>query len=262
MPDTLNVPPPETPPVATAPPAETPLIAGKFKTVGDLESAYKSLEAKLGKPAEPPPAPVAAPAPAPAAATAPVQSFVDQLLTKAGLDGVALTNAFATDGKLNEAQYAALLSQGVDQATADRHLGGVVATGTLAQAAQDRVKDEATALAGGEVQLDTVLKWAASSLTTQQLETYNASAKNPATAMAAFQGVLDAYGKANGTVRSPLVVGTQTSTAGSVAPFETRIEYIKAQREARAKYGDAQSSPEFRARLLATSKLNPGALNS
>jgi hypothetical protein len=172
--------PPAAPPAL---PSET-MLAGKFKTPEDLakgygelakhlgldgvvqttfatpaeqEAAYKKLETKLG--AKPAAAPPAAPPAPPAPPVAPPNS-VDEVVQRAGLDPLAVAAAFAKDGKLSDADYAALAKASggfLSPKVIDQFIGNQLAT---AAKAQEQYKAQAVAIAGGETQLNTLLAWA------------------------------------------------------------------------------------------------------
>lgn len=157
------------------------LLAGKYKTKedlhkaiislvekqhGDLEAYYKSLESNLGRsedtPPETPPDPTTPPTPEKTELPADVNAIV----SKAGLDGDALADEFATTGKLSDESYAKLEAAGYPQPVVDQYLAGQVA---LMQTFNQQVFDAA----GGEAQYTKMVQWAKTGLATDEIQAFN-----------------------------------------------------------------------------------------
>lgn len=205
-------PPAEAPAEAASPPAETPGAvrieskgvsatadtatiaeitpkkwAGKFDSPEALESAYAEAQKLIG------------------------QRRIDSpeaLAEKAGVKLEELTTAYMADGKLPLAAVEALEKAGIGRAFAERIVQGEAARVRYAQGEVERVVQQVTEIAGGAVQRDTVLNWAASSLPKADIEKMNSRLNDPAQAVSAIRELMFMHQQAVGAGKArPLVSG-------------------------------------------------------
>lgn len=205
-------PPAEAPAEAASPPAETPGAvrieskgaaatadmatiaeitpkkwAGKFDSPEALETAYAEAQKLIG------------------------QRRIDSpeaLAEKAGVKLEELTTAYMADGKLPLAAVEALEKAGIGRAFAERIVQGEAARVRYAQGEVERVVQQVTEIAGGAVQRDTVLNWAASSLPKADIEKMNARLNDPAQAVSAIRELMFMHQQAVGAGKArPLVSG-------------------------------------------------------
>lgn len=164
-------------------------VPAKFvnATTGEVDvqallASYTELEKKLGQPAAKPadPADPAAPAAAakPADPAAPLKleipegvDPVSHVVTQAGLDANALAAKVTKDGKLDDADYAAIEKLGIPRALIDQHVALVKANVEAAQAAN---MTTAMGMFGGEQQTRDALDWAAANLPAEEAARLNA----------------------------------------------------------------------------------------
>lgn len=205
-------PPAEAPAEAASPPAETPAAvrieskgvsatadaatiaeitpkkwAGKFESPEALEQAYAEAQKLIG------------------------QRRIDSpesLADKAGVKLEELTAAYMADGKIPPTALEALEKAGIGRAFAERIVQGEAARVKYAQGEVDRVVQQVTEIAGGAVQRDTVLNWAAASLPKADIEKMNARLNDPQQAVSAIRELMFMHQQAVGSGKArPLVSG-------------------------------------------------------
>lgn len=275
---------PATTPPATPTPEAAPLIAGKFKTVEDLATAYKALETKLGQrpaPVEPKPEPSSTVIPtiittpttetgvqtaAPGQTVAAAEGFIATVLAKANLKGEELLRKFATDGQLDPDDYQKLNQQNVTRKDVDTLLRAQAAEIKATEEYRQASQAEAVQIAGGTQQLSTLMQWAGSpdsGLTSVQLEHLNRGLAKRETLGGALRELANLYGAKHGTAaEQPLFTASAMASSGAVAHFETGHERRAARDAAELKYGEGNwhKDPVFVARLQRTKMVNPSAL--
>lgn len=204
------------------------LLAGKYKTPGELEKAYKELEQRLGKPKEETPAKaetVAAPTtleiPKPEAAPA-------------ALDLTEFTAELSKDGKLSDASLKKLAGRGIS-----KDIAQVYVEGLKAQAAQFTSK--MAERVGGNEELTKVLQWAGTSLSEAERTAVNASLRsgNEVQAGLALDALKMRYAAANGT--DPQLVSGQAASRSSdgVQPYADDDEMVKDMSDKKYKTSEA-----------------------
>ena len=140
-------------------PSEAPkekLLAGKYKTVEELEKGYTEIQKLMSgkKPAEPVTDP-ATPPPDPAA-----------VVEKAGLDMAVLNKEFADTGALSDASLKALEGVGISKEVVDTYIAGQ-------QALVEREVAKVHDLVGGKDNYDGMMKWAALNVPAGEAEAFN-----------------------------------------------------------------------------------------
>lgn len=149
------------------------LYAGKYKSVEEMEAAYKALEAKLG-----------APAPKPEEGEkgddeAPAEEEAREALTVAGLDMGEFEAEFAKDGKLSDDSYKKLAAAGFPKAAVDAYIRGrqaevdSKASDDLALKQADASIKEIHDSVGGKDEYTKMVKWAAQNLSQPEQATYD-----------------------------------------------------------------------------------------
>lgn len=170
-------------------PARPEWLPEGFETPEDLAKAYDAL--KLGKEAATDEAEVE-----PEAKT----EEEPKELPAGFVDVKAVSAEWDEKGELSEATYADLAAKGYDKTIVDQYIAGQTA---LADAATRRLNEAA----GGKENLERMFAWASTSLTAEQIGTYNASFAN-ADVNAAALAIADLKSKyegANG--REPKLLG-------------------------------------------------------
>jgi len=95
---------------------------------------------------------------------------VDSLLTNAGLTRDGLSSELDT-GSLSAATYAALAKQGVDQATVDQYVSGMVASSAAKTAEYETAV--ITSVVKDAAEYQRLVTWASSTLTKAEIDSYN-----------------------------------------------------------------------------------------
>lgn len=161
--------------------------AGKFDSPEALEKAYAEAQALIGSRRIDSP---------------------EALAEKAGIKLEELTTAYLADGKLPVAAVEALEKAGIGRAFAERIVQGEAARVKYAQGEVERVVQQVTDIAGGAVQRDTVLNWAASNLPKAEIERMNGRLNNPEEAVSAIRELMFMHQQAVGSGKArPLVSG-------------------------------------------------------
>jgi hypothetical protein len=151
---------------------------------------------------------------------------VDEILTAAGLKADELGAQWATEGKLTDEQYAALKAKGIPKGVVNQHMQAAqLAYTTTMQTAQS----QATQIAGGEQQLETLRQWAASNMP-EYLKPLNEQVRtNPALYPQLMEGIKTAYSMKHGA--GSLVTGTSARPAASaftgVKEFEQALSRVR-----------------------------------
>ncbi|MEY9719282.1 hypothetical protein ABIA22_001772 [Sinorhizobium fredii] len=206
-----------------APPAaERPTwLPEKFKSVEDMAAAYAELEKKVG-------APVEEPKPEgeeqPKTEEEKTEEKKDEEVP-AKVDINAISEEFSKDGKLSDATYADLESKGFDRATVDQYIAGQSA---LAELATQRI----TTAAGGKESMDRMFAWASTSLTADEINTFNASFANADVnaAVLAMEQLKGKYEASNG--KDPQLLGGKPPGT-AVDTFASWAEVTEAMNDSR-----------------------------
>ena len=228
---------------AALPPVERPAwLPEKFKTVEDMATSYKALEAKQSgaTPAADPVVPVVPPVVPPVVdplAIPPADAAA--VVQKAGLDMAALNAEFAASGTLSADSYEKLSAVGFDKAAVDNYVAGQQA---LVSQFQNEVM---SATPGGPAKYGEMVEWAKANLTDVQIAAYNTavSTGNKDQAKLAVAGLGASFTAAVGN--EPALLGGRTNGA-SADVFESIAQMKVAMSDKRYK-----SDPAYRAAVSA-----------
>ena len=142
-------------------------------------------------------------------------------------DMEALTQEYAETGGLTDASYKTLADAGISRDYADTYIAGVKALG-------DQIGNEVRSSVGGKEEYSSMVEWAKTNYTDQQIQAYDQSVNsgNVNTAMIAAKGLRADYQGA---------VGKEGTTYGGESPtsitsdnaFRSNAEVVKAMRDPR-----------------------------
>lgn len=170
----------------------------KFRSAEDMATAYAALEAKIGAPKEEPAADADK---AKEGEEKPEEKKDGAEEPKKASEVVAsLNDRFSANGKLSDEDYELAESIGHDRATVDAFIAGQTA---LAELATQRI----TTAAGGKDSMERLFAWASTSLSADEIGTFNSSFANSDVnaAVIAMEQLKSKYETANG--KDPKLVG-------------------------------------------------------
>ena len=231
------------------------LLAGKYKNAEELESAYLSLQKKLGRNEE--------------------EEYdyeesdegyaeeegsdeeVSEYAPAINLINEASDEYYANDGALSEetiSRFTEMSSQDLVNAYMEMYESGQInqAQPQAAEMSDAQVNSVMNA-AGGESNYNQIVEWAASNLSDRQIDAFDSvvDSGNPAAIGIAFQGLQSAYQEANG-YEGRMLQGRAPSSAGET--FRSQAELVAAMGDPRY-----DNDPAYRADVVA--KLNNSDLN-
>lgn len=238
-------------------PSEGELLAGKYKSVEELEKAYKELQTKLGQGAKAAPASTEADeddqseaeqaddiTEAPAGNAKEIYGeFIGSRLEEANIDFSSMADRWTQTGKLDDGDYGQLEEAGFTRDMVDAYLAGL--NYKAAQDSQLTVK-EITAIKeqyGGEAQYNAMIQWAADNLPKDEQEAFNQVVNTQPLNVAklAIAGLHAKYTAAEG--REPRLIGGKASKS-SGEKFESTAQLVAAMSDPRY-----QADPAFRAKV-------------
>ena len=230
------------------------LLAGKYKNAEELESAYLSLQKKLGRNEE---------------EYDYEESDEGYEEEEEGSDeevsdyapAISLINEasdeyYANNGALSEetiSRFTEMSSQDLVNAYMEMYENGQVNNQAPAQELSEAQVNSVMNAAGGEANYNQVIEWAASNLGDRQIDAFDSvvDSGNPAAIGIAFQGLQAAYQEANG-YEGRMLQGRAPSSAGEV--FRSQAELVAAMGDPRY-----DNDPAYRADVV--EKLNNSDLN-
>lgn len=182
------------------------LLAGKYKTPAELETAYKALEAKLGQ------TPVAV---KPVEA-APVVADLSIPEANAGVDYTALEKEYAESGDLSEDTRAALTAQGIPEAMIEQHLSGL-------DASADAYRAGLVSEVGGDAAYTELVTWAKTNLSEEDIVAYDEAVNSGdvARAKAAASGLKARHASTEGV--TPNLIGGE-NVEGVGGAYQSRVQ--------------------------------------
>jgi hypothetical protein len=228
------------------------LLAGKYKNAEELESAYLSLQKKLGRNEE--------------------EEYeegeegyreeeesdeeVSEYAPAISLINEASDEYYANNGALSEetiSKFTEMSSQDLVNAYMEMYESGQVGQAAQAQELSEAQVNSVMNAAGGEANYNKVIEWAASNLGDRQIDAFDSvvDSGNPAAIGIAFQGLQSAYQEANG-YEGRMLQGRAPSSAGEV--FRSQAELVAAMGDPRY-----DTDPAYRADVV--EKLNNSDLN-
>ena len=203
------------------------LLAGKYKSAEELESAYLSLQKKLGQTEE---------------EEVDYESTDEGYEEEEGSDEEVseyapavnlITEAseeyYANDGQLSEEtieSFSSMSSQDLVNAYLEIQAKNPQAPAQSYELSEAQVNSVMNA-AGGEQNYNSVIEWAASNLTERQVDAFDSvvDSGNPAAINIAFQGLQSAYNDANG-YEGRMIQGKAPSSSGD--NFRSQAELVAA----------------------------------
>ena len=228
------------------------LLAGKYKNAEELESAYLSLQKKLGKSEEEydyeesdEGYEVEEESDEEVSDYAPAISLIND----------ASDEYYANNGALSEetiSKFTEMSSQDLVNAYMEMYETGQVGQAQNVELSDAQVNSVMNA-AGGESNYNQVIEWAASNLGDRQIDAFDSvvDSGNPAAINIAFQGLQSAYNEANG-YEGRMLQGRAPSSAGET--FRSQAELVAAMGDPRY-----DNDPAYRADVV--EKLNNSDLN-
>lgn len=197
---------------------EERMLAGKYKSVEELEKAYEHLQTKLGKPEENEVTETETPEETPTEAS---REDAEELVSNTGIDYSALEDEYAELGGLSEETYAQLEAAGIPQTMVDAYIAGQEA---VTQNTINRMYD----ITGGEAEYKEMVQWAEDNLSESQINAFNESLTSEAQTEFAIQGLYAQYKADQGP---NLVKGnvSNSSTRGFASKQEMMAEMANPQ---------------------------------
>ena len=228
--------------------AEEPLYAGKYKTIEELEKAYKQLQADYTKRNQ-----------QPQEVTIPTEANKTQSTTTeegntATIDFDALYQEYNIKGDLSEQTYESLASKGFSKQAVDTYINGVKAN-------IDNVNRTIfESFGGSQENFQEAANWASENLSEREIKSLNKmlTSQDLSEVRIASEALQAKYSKANlnnnNNKPNKLVQSTRTASGSSNETFKSRWEAQQAMRDPR--YGKDSRYTDAVALKLARSKFN------
>ena len=213
-------------------PAE--LLAGKYKSVQDLEQAYKELQAKLsrGETIEPEGSDEEAEEPEDEEATTGSAreiygDLIGGKLDEAGIDFGDMNTRWQQSGTLESEDYDQLAEAGFSRDMVDAYLSGLQYKAAQDTALTTKEVTSIKASLGGEAEYNKMIEWAGSNLAPDEVEGFNQIINTqPMSAVKmAISGLHARYTAAEG--REPKLIGGR-APKGNTDKFESTAQLVEA----------------------------------
>ena len=226
------------------------LLAGKYKSAEELESAYLSLQKKLGKEEED-----YEESDEGYAEEEESDEEVSDDAPAVSLINEASEEYYANDGSLSEEtiqKFSEMSSQDLVNAYLEIQAKNPQANLQAVEMSEAQVNSVQNA-AGGEANYNRVVEWAASNLPDAQIDAFDSvvDSGNPAAIGIAFQGLQSRYDEANG-YEGRMLQGKPAGNKNDI--FRSQAELVAAMGDPRY-----ENDPAYRADLI--EKLNQSDLN-
>lgn len=234
---------------------EAPLLAGKYKSVDELEKAYKELQSKFGKRAtEEAPAPeveaeegddVEEPEADTRSAKEIYGDLIGSKLEEAGIDFSDMNTRWQQSGELTADDYTALEGAGFTRQMVEAYLNGLNYQAAKDSALSLQQVNEVKAQFGGEEGYGRMMAWAQANLSAEEQDAFNNLIETqPMSAVKlAVAGIHSRYTAAEG--REPKLLGGRSPRSeGDV--FESTAQLVEAMSDPKYK-----SDPAFRRKVEA-----------
>jgi hypothetical protein len=233
---------------------EGQLLAGKYKSVQELEKAYKELQSKLGQGTKPAPAAAEADAdeqaeaeesdevaePAAGNAREIYGDFIGSRLEESNIDFSSMADRWSQSGTLDDGDYSQLEEAGFTRDMVDAYLSGL-----NYKAAQDSqlTTKEITSIKeqyGGEAQYSAMIEWASQNLEKEEIDAFNQVVNTQPLNVAklAIAGLHAKFTAAEG--REPRLIGGKAPKSTG-EKFESTAQLVAAMSDPRY-----QSDPAYR----------------
>ena len=217
------------------------LLAGKYKNAEELESAYLSLQKKLGQDEEPD---------YEESDEGYEEEESDEEYEEApavSLINEASEEYYANDGQLSEdtiSRFSEMSSQDLVNAYLEIQANNPQAPQQSVELSESQVNQVQNA-AGGEANYNAVIDWAAQNLNDEAINAFDSvvDSGNPAAINIAFQGLQAEYNEANG-YEGRMLQGKPASSTGDV--FRSQAELVAAMGDPRY-----DTDPAYRADVVA-----------
>lgn len=227
-----------TPPAKTERPAHVPekfwdAEKGEIR-VDELAKSYTALESgKTKKDGEQDP---------PAGTSTDNATKSAAALAEVGLDYSKFVDNYLANGKLSDADYAAMEAKNIPRAVVDAHIETQVA---LAKREADDIRTDVFSVAGGEEGYGKMTAWMAANMSKAELVAYNSTmdSQDIGQIKLAVQGVFSKFSATQGS-DPKLVEGNRSETQGDV--YESTQQLT-----ADMKKPEYQKDPAFRAKVQA-----------
>lgn len=237
---------------------EPSLLAGKYKSVEELEKAYKELQSKLGKPREQQADEVDAvddsepddqeqdeEAEEPEAQSAKeiYGDFIGGRLEEAGIDFSEMNTRWQQSGELTSDDYQALEGAGFNRQMVDAYLAGINFQAAKDSALSMQQINDVKATVGGEQEYAQMMEWAAGNLSQEEITAFNEIINTqPMSAVKlAVAGIQSRYTAAVG--REPKLLGGRTARRSSDV-FESTAQVVEAMSDPKYK-----TDPAYRKKI-------------
>lgn len=193
----------------------------KFDTVEAFRESYAELESKLGADTIPTKEEPAKADEGKADDVNPIQAAED-----AGVDVGAISDAYARDGEISEANYAALDAAGFGREVVDSYIDGQNAQAEL-------YRSDLLSVVGGEDGFASVSEWAGQNLTESELAAFNeaVSSDNVDTAKLALSGLQARFTAEKGRPPTQTIEGTKSESVSGA--YDTWAQVTKDMRDTR-----------------------------
>lgn len=202
----------------------------KFKSVEDLAKAYTELEKKLGQPKQTEETKEEenkqSDSKEPEDGEKTDEKPEDQTEAPKTHDLSKFSEEWVEKGELSENSYKELQKLGYPQEFVDTYIEGF-------QAIQDRQVGEVYKTVGGEENYKAMTEWASANLPENEVASYDniITGNDPSQTKLAVKGLWAQYTEANG--KQPKLIGGSQSGVGSVTPFRSTAEVVKAMSDPR-----------------------------
>jgi hypothetical protein len=216
---------------------EGELLAGKYKSVEDLERAYKELQTKLSRGES------ADPVPEDSSATDDDESeeedkpdgnareiygdFIGGKFEEAGIDFQDMNVRWQQTGTLESGDYDQLAEAGFNREMVDAYLSGLQYKSTQDTALSVKEVASIKESLGGEAEYNKMIEWAAANLSTDEVEGFNQiiNTQPMAAVKMAITGLHARYSAVEG--REPKLIGGR-APKGSTDKFESTAQLVAA----------------------------------
>ena len=193
--------------------SEETLYAGKYKSIEEMEKAYKELESKLGANNDNADEPQnKEPETEQGNEVTNSQDEAKEVLQEKGLDYSSLETEFNENGSLSEDTYQSLSDKGIPKEMVDAYIAGQ-------QAIAEQTAAKLMSAAGGEQGYNEMISWASENLSETEISAFNSSLSNDAQAEFAIQGL---YARFKSQQAPQLVKGQ--ANASSTAGYASKAE--------------------------------------
>jgi hypothetical protein len=233
---------------------EAPLLAGKYKSVDELEKAYKALQSKLGQPKQPAEVdnevdneqPEADEEEAPARSAKEIYGeAIGTKLEEAGIDFSDMNTRWQQSGELSTDDYTALEGAGFSKQMVEAYLNGLNYQAAKDSALTMQQVADVKSQFGGEEEYGRMMAWAQSNLSAEEQDAFNTliNTQPMSTVKLAVAGIHSRYTAAEG--REPRLLGGRSPRSeGDV--FESTAQLVEAMKDPKYK-----SDPAYRRKVEA-----------